>query len=515
MTHFYKKSLLCLTALAMASGAFADTFEVDGLTYDGDKGVATVSKVPTTQAGGVVIPDTVTYDGTKYAVKAIGAKAFNKCEQITSVILPKTLKSIGDNAFYNCRKLTYINLPESLTTIGKWAFYDCEGITDITIPESVTSIGIGAFRMSGLSSITISQNIKKIEDNTFSYCSLTSITIPEGVSYIGVAAFDNCHRLKSVKLPQTLTGIARTAFQFCDKLESIVIPDQVTSVGEYAFRDCNSLKSATFPKSLKSFYGYAFYNCTSLKEVTLRGDVISCMDGVFQNCDFSDATLYANEEIIEKIKNKEFDYTGWPWAYFGTYRALSSLTITSAGMSTNCSSNDLDFSGRDDIKAYIASGFNPTTGKVLMTRVTEVPAGTGFILKGNEGTYDAKTCESSFVYVNLLAGTLAETEVPATDGTYTNYVLGNGDNGIGFYLSAGGTMQANKAYLHIPNTTAKFNCISLSFDDEDGNTTGFIPVKDLTPSKSANSAIYNISGQRMNKLSKGLNIVGGKKVLVK
>lgn len=52
MKHFYKKSLLCLMALVMASNVFADTFEVNGITYNGDNGVATVSKVPTTQVGG-------------------------------------------------------------------------------------------------------------------------------------------------------------------------------------------------------------------------------------------------------------------------------------------------------------------------------------------------------------------------------------------------------------------------------------------------------------------------------
>lgn len=451
------------------------------------------------------------------SVTSIEEGTFSHCLYLTSVTLPNTLKNIGANAFSYSTKLTYINLPQSLTTIGREAFYYCSSITDITIPESVTSIGVNAFNKSGLSSVTLSPNIKSIEASTFTDCPLTSITIPEGVTNIWTEAFSGCYGLKSVKLPQSLTYIGRKAFQNCNRLESIVIPDQVTTVDENAFDNCNSLKSVTFSKSLGSLNRYVFNNCTSLKEVTLRGDKVinASANGVFFNCNFSDATLYANEDLIEKIKNKENGYTGWPWSYFGTYRALSSLTITSTGISTNCCSNDLDFSDRDDIKAYIASGFNPTTGKVLMTRVTEVPAGTGFILKGNEGTYDAKTCESSFVYVNLLVGTQAETEVPATDGTYTNYVLGNGDNGVGFYISAGGKMQANKAYLHIPNTSAKFNCISLSFDDEDGYTTGFIPVKDLTPNKPANSAIYNISGQRMNKLSKGLNIVDGKKVLVK
>ena len=212
-----------------------------------------------------------------------------------------------------------------------------------------------------------------------------------------------------------------------------------------------------------------------------------------------------------------------PWSSFGSIKKLSanwkSFTLTAKGMDMCCSDEDLDFSiVGDAVKAYIASGFDPATGKVQLTRVWEIPAGTGFILRGDEGTYDLTVASTGYVYSNLLVGTLTDTEVPETDGSYTNYVLGNGDNGQGFYRSQGETIQAGKAYLHIPTpAAASLKCIRFSFDDEEnGGTTGFIPVKTLTSgSAAADAPVYNLNGQRKPGLSKGMNIVGGQKIWVK
>ena len=40
-------------------------------------------------------------------------------------------------------------------------------------------------------------------------------------------------------------------------------------------------------------------------------------------------------------------------------------------------------------------------------------------------------------------------------------------------------------------------------------------INELAANKAKAPAIYNLAGQRINALQKGLNIVGGKKVLVK
>ena len=58
--------------------------------------------------------------------------------------------------------------------------------------------------------------------------------------------------------------------------------------------------------------------------------------------------------------------------------------------------------------------------------------------------------------------------------------------------------------------------LGISFGDEDGITTGFVSVKDLyNGSADKTDAIYNINGQRRSSLTRGLNIVNGKKIIVK
>ncbi len=116
-----------------------------------------------------------------------------------------------------------------------------------------------------------------------------------------------------------------------------------------------------------------------------------------------------------------------------------------------------------------------------MTNVTEVPAGTGFVVKGMEGTYEIPAVATKYMYANMLVGTLDDTTLPKTDDdTYTYYVLGKDtEDKAGFFLADDGCkIPANKAYLQIPTsaiTTTTSNVmksLSIGFDDEDGTITG-------------------------------------------
>ena len=128
-------------------------------------------------SGDVVIPSSVTNNGTTYSVTSIGEWAFNRCSSLTSVAIPNSVTSIGNYAFYECRSLTSVTIPNSVTSIGEWAFTYCRSLTSVTIPNSVTSISGGAF--AGCSS-------------------LTSVTIPNSVTSIGGSAFYGCNGLTSI-----------------------------------------------------------------------------------------------------------------------------------------------------------------------------------------------------------------------------------------------------------------------------------------------------------------------------
>ena len=131
------------------------------------------------------------------------------------------------------------------------------------------------------------------------------------------------------------------------------------------------------------------------------------------------------------------------------------ISISDLGKSTYCSSNDLDFSEfGDDLKAYVATGYDPDSKTIWMTRVTDVPAGTGIFLKGKKGDYQVPVKASTSYYKNMLVGTLSSTSIPSTTDEYTNLYLAKDGGELKFCMIAGEgrTMGANKAYLQIPKT---------------------------------------------------------------
>ena len=116
----------------------------------------------------------------------------------------------------------------------------------------------------------------------------------------------------------------------------------------------------------------------------------------------------------------------------------------------------------------------------------------------------------------MLVGVTENTVLNKVVGDYTNYILAKKGGEVGFYaVSNGSTLKANKAYL--PLTTADLPAsarIAFFFDDEE--TTDIKAVEEQqTLNVQDGSVIYNLNGQRMTGLRKGLNIINGKKVIIK
>ena len=184
-----------------------------------------------------------------------------------------------------------------------------------------------------------------------------------------------------------------------------------------------------------------------------------------------------------------------------------SVTVSEAGYATYVSEYDLDFTDTN-IKAYTAK---VSSGKVVLTQIEKVPAGTPVVLYCEGGVTEGVPLATSTDTAednDLLAGTGAA--VATTDGDYTNYILNNVNNEIGFYKANGQKVAANRAYLHVSNseipTTAR---LTIVFEDATGITS-------LVNSDGVNSEIiYNLNGQRVTTPKRGLYIVGGKKVLKK
>ena len=201
--------------------------------------------------GSVVIPETVTYNGTTYSVTSIGYEAFSYCSAMTSIIIPNSVTGIGYSAFNQCSGLTSVTIPNSVTNINYDAFAYCSGLTSLTIGNSVKSIGSGAFyNCSSLTEVNYNAtNCTSMGDyngRVFSKCSsLATLNIGDNVQNIPSYAFSNCYGVTDLTIPNSVTSICNAAFNGCSGLTSLTIPNSVTSIGDYAFSSCSKLESVT------------------------------------------------------------------------------------------------------------------------------------------------------------------------------------------------------------------------------------------------------------------------------
>jgi hypothetical protein len=138
-----------------------------------------------------------------------------------------------------------------------------------------------------------------------------------------------------------------------------------------------------------------------------------------------------------------------------------------------------------------------------------INAGQAVILKSDAAsiamTTSADASAASYTD-NVLEG--VDVATAKADG-YKYYVLSNEGATLGFYLYSGATLGANKAFIKVADTGApEFYAF-----DFGGNTTGVNDVRNKTAD--VRDTVYNLNGQRVDKPTKGLYIVNGKKVIIK
>ena len=102
-------------------------------------------------------------------------------------------------------------------------------------------------------------------------------------------------------------------------------------------------------------------------------------------------------------------------------------------------------------------------------------------------------------------------------GTLSPVAVSGGDKSILFmgaastlyYPSTAMTIGAYRAYFHIDSGT-DIKEFRLNFGEEDADA-----IQTLSDSPLKGENIYNLAGQRLNRMQKGINIVNGKKILFK
>ena len=155
----------------------------------------------------------------------------------------------------------------------------------------------------------------------------------------------------------------------------------------------------------------------------------------------------------------------------------------------------------DNVEAF-AGKVNNLTGNLTLVPIEDaIPQGEAVILRGEAGYYSFVPTESADAVDNDLSGSNGD-----VDGGANIYALSNlgGEAEIGFYPTGNYKIPAGKAYL---SGVAGVKGFTFVFEDtEDG-------IKTLSNSPLKGENIYNLAGQRINKMQKGINIVNGKKIM--
>lgn len=222
-------------------------------------------------------------------------------------------------------------------------------------------------------------------------------------------------------------------------------------------------------------------------------------------------SIYGNGATLDAGRDVATNHTdtGYDW----TIEAVTALPLTIGQVGWSTFYAPVPVTIPDGVTAYIAG---IESNICTLTEVTgTVPANTGLILyKQDGGNVEMTIAESGSTNVtgNALVG---GTNTVNRENGYIYYALQrkSGDDtkvGLYPYTTPNGTLKGFRAFYRAASESSEANVAGFSFDTIITGIDGILGTDGTNDGK-----IYDLSGRRLNKPVKGLNIIGGKKVLVK
>lgn len=280
-------------------------------------------------------------------LKVIDAYAFDGCENLVELIIPKSVYRIGDNAFKNLPScvITFLNEEddEEEFNISTWSFSMRD---DCNVKEVRAPFGSVAYRValkSKLNVVKLPGNPRKYEIIDNAFCCVDGVlvdyfgqhevlTLPEGIVEIGDNVFNSAN-FKKVYLPKSVKKISEFAFADCENLIEVV-GEGVEEIEFQAFYDCANLQRVEFP-SLDICVDAMFTGCDKLK----AGNIIVPEGARFLDEDLDldiDLDLYEDGEDCSKdyyfspefIEELETKSNGFQREFYGIIDGICSYMDT-------------------------------------------------------------------------------------------------------------------------------------------------------------------------------------------
>lgn len=311
-----------------------------------------------------------------------------------------------------------------------------------------------------------------------------------------------------------VTSICDNAFSGNSTVTSVTISEGVRQIGAQAFVQCNGLTSIVIPSTVQNIGDLAFGRCRNIIEFTMN-----CPS----TCSFgSNALSGASDYKIIVPALTTHSWTSNPmWSTYGSRFTEPDFTLhanedpdNAGNYYTTFFNSHYAYTLPNGVKAYTATIGEENNEKVVMLTAIDgdiLPKGTAVLLHSNitgDMLMTVSNENGNEHGENLFSGVDVET---AQSGT--NYMLSYGQNGLGFYkMKENMMLSANKTFLPQSAAMANARALRIVFAD-DNEVNGIENIND--GSTSSPTEIYNLSGMRQTKLQKGINIVNGKKIIVK
>ena len=488
---------------------------VDGVKYKPDWTNNTAKVVGKDEdANTVNILASINVSGYMFDVNSIDKRSFKDCTDITSVTIPTGITSIGDYAFQSCTGLTSVTIPGSVTDIGQYVFRDCTGLTSATISEGITNLNRYLF---------------------FGCTGLTKITLPEGVTSTGVGTFMNCSKLNDVTFPSTLQTIENYAFSGC-RLSEISIPEGVTSILYRAFYDCEHLWLIFLPSTLNIIEGGVFDKCNNVSQVYARMETPpEITENTFSNRTNSSLKV----PFLSEDAYKETNY----WKEFKSFTTYS-IIVDDIAYNPNRATHTASVAKKEPV--YTGSVNIPPSIVIQgvtydVTGINSTAFWTGYDLTSvnipnsvtSIGISAFQYC-SNLISVNIPSGvTTIERETFRECSSLPFIELPSGITSIGKEAFRNCTglreircnaaeppevcddtfrdIDVSKILLIVPDDAyEKYKAHEVWGQFWIETPTGIVSPLGETEE---GAGIYNLAGQRLDKMQKGINIIGGRKVL--
>lgn len=328
-----QKSKYLIAALMTLGGLTlsAQTFQSEGLSYKVLSAIEHTVQLTASNAANpteVNLPDTVVYEGIKYALTSIGENAFSNNNKLVTVTLPATLRDIQYGAFFKTLKLRTINAhspkapdieasPFATTVLagatlnvpaGTWFDYQynwrrfqrvyeygtkqgvvADGLKYNILSEQDRLVGLTGNSYTGDVNIPATATIdgkeyKVVEIGCYAFdgaTSITSVTIPATVLVINNYAFRKSS-LPAVTLPQGLRMLKEGCFEYTP-LTTVTIPQRIQRVENLVFAYCDKMTEVTLGDSVNYLGNSAFGSSPKLQKVHGGDKVTLIMESVFLN----------------------------------------------------------------------------------------------------------------------------------------------------------------------------------------------------------------------------------------